>query len=105
MLDRVKAEPKRVREFSLRHAQPSPNGLYINLLGHMRLESLLLSGKKSLNVVQAIHHLLELRFHACAGFLVSIGHQESSRRQNDKMKHPPPKSDFCLTLLVISITM
>jgi hypothetical protein len=30
----------------------------------MCLESFLLSGEKSLNIVQAIHHLVELRFHA-----------------------------------------
>src|ERR1700757_2543258 len=60
VLDRVKAEPKRVREFGLRHAKPIADGLHVDLLGHMCLESFLLPGKKSLNVVKAIHHLLEL---------------------------------------------
>ncbi|MGB9119539.1 MAG: hypothetical protein WCE73_02875 [Candidatus Angelobacter sp.] len=62
MLDRIKAKTKRVGEFGLRHAKPVADGLHINLLGHMCLESFLLPGKKSLNVVKAIHHLLELRF-------------------------------------------
>jgi hypothetical protein len=30
----------------------------------VRFESLLLPSKKSLNIVKAIHHVLELRFHA-----------------------------------------
>jgi hypothetical protein len=64
VLDRVKAEPKRVRESGLCHAKPIADRFHVNLQGHMCLESFLLPGKKSLNVVKAIHHLLELRFHA-----------------------------------------
>ena len=64
MLDRVKAEAKRVREFGLCHAQSVTDRLDVNFQGHIRLESLLLPSKKSLNVVKTIHHLLELRFHA-----------------------------------------
>jgi hypothetical protein len=64
MLDRVKAEAEHVREFGLRHAQSITDRLDVNFLGHMCLESFLLPGKKSLNVIKAIHHLLELRFHA-----------------------------------------
>src|SRR5215467_11611702 len=53
VLDRVKAEPKRVREFGLRHAKPIADGFHINLLGHMCFESFLPPGKKSLDVVKA----------------------------------------------------
>jgi hypothetical protein len=64
VLDRVKAEAKRVREFGLRHSQPITDRLDVNFLGHICLESFLLSSKERLNVVKAIHHLLELCFHA-----------------------------------------
>ena len=64
VLDGIKAEPKRVREFGLCHAQSISDRFHVNFLGHMRLESFLLPSKKSLNVVKAIHHLLELGFHA-----------------------------------------
>jgi hypothetical protein len=64
VLDSVKAEPERVREPGLRHAKSISDGFHVNFLGHMCLESFLLPSKESLNVVQAIHHLLELRFHA-----------------------------------------
>src|ERR1700728_1451374 len=64
VLDRVKAEAKRVREFGLCHAQSITDRLHVNFLGHICLESFLLSSKERLNVVKAIHHLLELRFHA-----------------------------------------
>jgi hypothetical protein len=64
VLDGVEAEPKRVREFGLRHAQSISDRFHVNFLGHMCLESFLLPSKKSLNVVKAIHHVVELRFHA-----------------------------------------
>jgi PAS domain-containing protein len=64
VLDRFQAESKRVRESGLRHAKPISDGSHVNVLGHMYLESFLLASKESLNVVKAIHHLLELRFHA-----------------------------------------
>ncbi len=64
VLDGIQAEPKRVRESGLCHAKSIADRFYVNLPGHMRPESFLLPSKKSLNVVKAIHHLLELRFHA-----------------------------------------
>jgi hypothetical protein len=64
VLDSVKAEPKRVRECGLCHAKLISDRFHVHFLGHMCLESFLLSSKKCLNVIQAIHHLLELRFHA-----------------------------------------
>ena len=64
VLDRVKAKAKRVREFGLCHAQSITDRLHVNFLGHICLESFLLSSKERLNVIKAIHHLLELRFHA-----------------------------------------
>ena len=57
MLDRVEAEAKRVREFGLRHTQSITDRLHVNVLGHVRFESLLLPGKKSLNVVKAAPEL------------------------------------------------
>jgi len=43
---------------------PSPisDRFHVNFLGNMCLESFLLPSKKSLDVVQAIHHLLEIAF-------------------------------------------
>src|SRR5437660_2890300 len=64
VLDSVQAEPERVRESGLCHAKSISNRFHVNFLGHMCLKSFLLPSKKCLNVVQAIHHLLELRFHA-----------------------------------------
>src|SRR5258708_7287911 len=64
VLDSIKAEPKRVRESGLCHTKSISDRFHVNFLRHMCLESFLLPSKKSLNVVQAIHHLLELRFHA-----------------------------------------
>src|SRR5260370_14221533 len=63
VLDRVQAEPERVRESGLCHAKPISDRFHVNFLGDMRLEPFLLPSKESLNIVQAIHHLLELRFH------------------------------------------
>ena len=62
VLDGIKAEPKRVRESGLSHAKSIADSFHVNLLRHMCPESFLLASKKSLNVVKAIHHLLELRF-------------------------------------------
>src|ERR1700688_2993358 len=64
VFDSVKAEPKRVRESGLCHAKSISDLFHVYLLGHMCLESFLLPSKEGLNVVEAIHHLLELRFHA-----------------------------------------
>jgi len=64
VLDSIKAEPKRVREPGLCHTKSIADGFHVNVLGYVRLESFLLPGKKSLNVVKAIHHPLELRFQA-----------------------------------------
>jgi hypothetical protein len=64
VLDSVKAESERVRESGLCHAKAVSDRFHVNFLGHMRLESFLLPSKESLDVVQAIHHLFELRFHA-----------------------------------------
>jgi hypothetical protein len=70
VLDRVEAEAKRVRESGLRHAKSIADGLHVNIMRHVCLESFLLSGKKSLNIIQAVHHLVELRFHANPNSLV-----------------------------------
>jgi len=64
VLDRVQAESERVGEPGLGHAKSVSDRFHVNLLGHMRLESFLSPSKESLNIVQAVHHLLELRFHA-----------------------------------------
>src|SRR5437016_1967172 len=64
VLDGIKAEPKRVGESRLCHTKSIADGFHVNFLGHMRPETFLLPSKESFNVVQAIHHLLELRFHA-----------------------------------------
>ena len=64
VLDRVQAESERVGEHGLGHAKSVSDRFHVNLLGHMRLESFLSPSKESLNIVQAAHHLLELRFHA-----------------------------------------
>jgi len=64
VLDSVQAEPECVRESGLGHAKSISDRFHVNFMGHMSLESFLLPSKESLNVVQAIHHLLELRFHA-----------------------------------------
>src|SRR5579862_3372 len=64
VLDSVKAESERVRESGLCHAKAISDRFHVNFLGHMRLESFLLPSEESLNVVQAIHHLLELCLHA-----------------------------------------
>jgi hypothetical protein len=64
VLDGIKAEPKHVRESGLCHAKSIADRFHVNLLGHMRPESFLIPSKESFNVVKAIHHLLELGFHA-----------------------------------------
>jgi hypothetical protein len=64
VLDSVQAEPEGVRESGLGHAKSISYRFHVNFLGHMCLESFLLASKESLNIVQAIHHPLELRFHA-----------------------------------------
>ncbi len=96
VLDSVQTEPECVRESGLCHAKSISDRFHVNFPGHMCLESFLLPGKESLNVVQAIHHLLELRFHAvshestkcprklgvsttvCTILLYSIGHHRPS---------------------------
>src|SRR5215469_3180728 len=64
VLDSVKAEPKHARKFRLCHTKSIADRLHVNLLGHVRFESLLLPSKESFHVVKAIHHLLELGLHA-----------------------------------------
>ena len=64
VLDSVQAEPERVRKSGLCHAESISDRFHVNFLGHMCLESFLLPSEESLNVVQATHHPLELRFHA-----------------------------------------
>jgi hypothetical protein len=64
VLNCVQAEPECVGEPGLCHAKSISDRFHVNFLGHMCLESFLLPSKESVNVVQAIHHLLELRFHA-----------------------------------------
>jgi hypothetical protein len=64
VLDGVQAKPERVRESGLGHAKSISDRFHVNFTGHLSLESFLLPSQESLNVVQAIHHPLELRFHA-----------------------------------------
>jgi hypothetical protein len=64
VLDGIKAEAERIREFRLRHTQSTTDRLDVHFLGDMCLESFLLPGKEILNIVKATHHLVELRFHA-----------------------------------------
>jgi hypothetical protein len=112
VLDGIQAESKRVRESGLCHAKSIADSFYVNLTGHMRPESFLLPSKKSVNVVKAIHHLLELRFHATSrksrrryrhvssarcvppstGFLSHskelVGNGEVSGRLDDRLHNP-----------------
>jgi len=80
------------QESGLCHAQSISDRLHVNFLGHMRLESFLLPSKESLNVVQAIHHPLELRFHA-------ISH-ESIKCLENAIGPRPQRVALCLVFTV-----
>jgi hypothetical protein len=49
VLDSIKAESKRGRESGLCHTKPISDRFYVNLLGHVCLESFLLPSKKKPN--------------------------------------------------------
>ena len=63
MLNRVQAETKGLRKTSLRHVEFVADALHIDFLGHMHLEPLALSGKKSLNLVQSRRQLFKSGLH------------------------------------------
>jgi hypothetical protein len=63
MLNGIETESKDIGKTRLRHAEPVADRLDIDVLRNMDLEARLLSGKESLNIVKAVHHLFKLRFH------------------------------------------